>query len=432
MIYAFLCRTAFKSRQLALGLAVGFCVVLTGCVPRDQDDRTRILYSFWGSTEQQVAEQRIVDAFMRANPDIEVEILPIGARYGEKIQAMLVGNVAPDVIMVEMGSYFDWASRGLLEPLDDVLPEDRKDQLMPVPENAFTTSRGLQAMPVNCSGAVMFVNLEALEAAGLTPDDLSTWEKIHENSPKLSRRGGNPDAPTDFAVLMGAPMSLLWNFGGQLFDDPKNPTKVVVNSEETRKAFEFIRKIRQLPSSVPPDVSADEGTYQLFRDGRVALYFNGRWMTPEFAGRTDFEWDVFSPPSGPVNNMVQHGGTGLAVWTGSRQKEAAKRFVQFYGSAEGTQLAMEGGRITPVYRDLAFSDEFIALAPPESMTRFSETMEDGASMYPLYAPGGAEIQRIFRGRVEQLFANPNLSEEAVIEGLERDLNRWLVKFQRAR
>lgn len=359
-------------------------------------------------------------------------MLPIGARYTDKLQAMFVGKVAPDVMMIGLESYTEWLNKGLLEPLDDVLPPDRRAQMMPVVKRIFEQEGRFYAIPIHAGGHVMFVNLDALEKAGLTRDDLSSWEGILKIAPRLSSRHGDAEALTDYATMAPIPLTLIWSFGGKLFDDLLNPQRVTVNTPKTRAGLGFLRALSRSSYIVPMEMAGEQGGYTLFRDGKVALYCNGRWVTPELKGATRFRWDVIPFPKGSVDSVTRLYASGMGVWSGSRKKEAAKRFVRFYTSKRGIDILLSGGRYTPVYRDWAFSADFLKLRPPESMQVFSETMEEGKAEVPLNAPGSLEVDTLVRGRIEQLVSRPDLPVETVLSGMEGDLDHWLKRRRRLR
>jgi len=404
---------------------------LAGCVPR-KDGRKEITYAFWGSTEQQKIERSIVEAFEKENPDIKVNLLPIGgSRYAEKVQAMLVGKVAPDVVMVEMNQYLEWAARGALVDLtEDVAAMTSDRPLMPLPQAAFACRGKFYAMPANCCGLAMYYNADALKKAGIRPAELKTWRDLQRLAPRLSRRAGDPGAPTDYALLMPPALIPFWAFGGELFDDLRHPTRVTVQTPAALDAIKFLREMDAAGYAVPPDVSSDQGTYQLFRDGKVAIMFDGRWRTPELAGKTAFAWDVMPIPAGPVRRITIHGGTGLAVTRDSKEIGAARKFVKFYMSPEAQKLAVEGGRLVPVFRDEAMGKDFLALRPPEHMEVFSATMEDGASSLAAYCPGASQVRDIFSSRMEEVLSEPDRPAEEILKGLDADLNRWLQRQQR--
>jgi multiple sugar transport system substrate-binding protein len=398
---------------------------LAGCVP-PKNDRTEILFSMWGSLKQLEVERRMIEEFERAHPDIRVRMLPIGHRYPDKIQAMMVGGAAPDVVMVEMNQYDEWASRGvLLDLTESVLRVADGDELLPVPSRAFERDGRYFGVPVNAHGLATYVNLDAIRAAGFEFErDFTrlTWEKLLEFAPRLSKRKGDPRAPTDFAFLMPHPSIIFFGYGGKLFDDPERPDQVAVPSPEAKAAFEMIRRAYRSGYAVPPDVVSDQGTYQLFREGRVALLFDGRWRTPELKD-TKFTWDVVPIPAGPAGAITTHGGTIAGIWSGSPNADAARKFIEFYGSREGARAAASAGRNVPVFRRLAFG-EFLQHRPPHSIRQFPETMEAGRSQILLYGPGLAEVNSIF-GRAVDTALHTDRPIDSILAILQSDLHDWL-------
>jgi multiple sugar transport system substrate-binding protein len=413
------------------GLAV--LMMMNACTRPPEADGNRIQFAFWGSVQQQRAEEEIIRAFEAAHPDIKVDILPVGARYAEKMQAMFVGNVAPDVVMVNLFNYDEWAARGvLLDLTEDFRMLAEEAEFLPIPRRIVERDGRVFALPINAHGSVTFFNSDALKKAGIElPEEGITWSYLEEIAPRLASRRGDPDAPTDYLMLMPPANIVFWQYGVSLFDDPFHPNAVTVNTPEAVEAINFLRRISATGYVVPPEVAADEGTFQLFRDGRVAFYFNGRWMTPEFT-RTSFEWDVIPFPAGPVSGVTSHGGTTLAVWSNSRRQEAARQFVRFYASYRGAEIAMHWQRNVPVFREVAYGEKFLSLRPPENMAYFSKTMEDGAAQFDLYAPGSSEVLRIFQSRIQQALSRPQLPAEVVLSGMEEDLNRWLQKMKARR
>lgn len=430
-----LCRktTAFAPlfRPALIAGAAALLFFFASCTRPAEEDANRILFSFWGSVQQQKAEEEIIRAFRKAHPEIQVDTMVIGSRYPDKIQAMFVGNAAPDVVMVNFFQYDDWASRGvLLELTEEFQAIEREAEFLPIPRRVVEREGKVFGLPINAHGQTAFYNKNALARAGVEiPPDGLTWDFMEEIAPRLSSRHGDADAPTDYLMLLPHPAIIFWQHGVRLFDDLFEPREVTVNGPEALQAIDFLRRMRSSGFAVPPDVQADEGTFQLFRDGRVAFYFNGRWMTPEFADRTEFEWDVAPMPAGPVSGVTMHGGTILGVWANSPRTEAARKFVEFYASPRGSEIAMHWQRNVPVYREVAYGEEFLSLRPPESIVRFSETMEEDAALFLLYAPGLAEVARIFDGRIQQALSRPELPAQTVVDGLEEDLKRWLRRME---
>ena len=410
-------------------LALLGALLFAGCVPRDDDGRTRLTFAVYGSLEQLKREEALVEAFEQANPDIEIDLLPITAgRFAEKIQAMFVGRVAPDVMMLEFTYYHDWAARGALLDLTPEATELQADNpYMPLVQRAFTRDERYYALPINFAGYVTYANVDAFKAAGIPyPKDGLTWQQIEELGPKLSRAAGNPEATTEYALQMLDVVAPLWTFGGRIFDDLKHPTRVEVNSPATVEFLEFSRRVYRAPWAVPPSVRADHGNYQIFRDGLVALFIGGRWETPNLLGRTNFTWDILPFPAGPAGPKPLHNGTGIAVSNDTRHPEAARRFARFYASPESARIAMRGGRTVPPYRSLVYGSEFLHLPPEGSTRHLGRAMEHGAAEFFLYRPGARPVRQILANRIEQAVeVQVYRPVEEIVSLLETDLQRWL-------
>lgn len=417
----------FRPAALLALLAFG----LAGCV-KPEDGRQRLLFAFWGSTKRLEVERQIVRAFEEKHPDIDVEILAIGARYAEKIQAMMVGGVAPDVLFVDISSYPEWASRGVLKDLTPLVEElDAAYDVMPVPERAFRYRGRYYAVPVNCHGLVTFYNADILEEAGIDlPAEGFSYADLEAWAPRLAKRSGNPNAPTDFAIVLPRPYMIFWAFGATLFDDPEEPTQVTLDSTPTREALAYLQRLVGKGYAAPADVVMDHGTFELFRDGKAAFMITGRWVSSDLVGQTDFEWDVLPPPAGIAGRPTSHGGTGIAISSQTKRLDAAEKFVRFYTSPESVWMSTEAGRTAPVYRTLAESPRFLAMAPPQSMHRFVETMEEDSARIWLFGPGSSEVNEIFRNWIDPAVNNPGTPVEPIIRSATQELERWLDQQQK--
>jgi len=418
-------------------ILVGACVFLgaSGC-KRPETGRTTLQFAFWGSIEQQQAENEIIRRFEAAYPDIRIEPMRIGARYQEKLQAMLVGDIAPDVFMVPINLFPDLAARdALLDVTDEVAAIAAKGEIMPVPRQAFRYRGRDYGIPITVHALTLYTNFDALRAAGVTvPPEGPSWEWLEAIAPRFAGRAGRRDAPTDYLMVMPALTLVVWGFGGDFFDDPFKPTRVMVNSPQTEAAFDYLRRLHAtgavLPFSYFSDRSNPQSAIQLFRDGKVAFHTSGRWDTPNLRDRTNFTWDVLPIPSGPGGRISEHGGTALVISRRTRHPEAAKEFCRFYSSPAVADIFIEGGRYVPILRQVAYSPEFLAQRPPASIVEFTRTMEAGASRQIVYVPGHSELSVLIDDTLGRLTTPNNLTTKQIVGILEAELNRWLERQQR--
>ncbi len=421
-------------RRWGIGILLAICLWSGGSCTRPADDEVRrISFAFWGTPEQAAAADRLIAEFHELHPNIRVRPQVMGyVRYFDKLQAMMVGNVAPDVLMVGVNYYDEWAHRGvLLDVTEDFAALERMGEIMPVPREAVERDGRVYGLPVNITGSVTCINVDAFRKAGIpVPEDgRITWDEIVEIAPRLSSRHGDRDAPTDYALVLPSLTTFFWQEGLDLFDDPWHPTEVTINTPKAVEVLDFVRDLYKSGYAVPPDVGLDQGYRELFRDGRVAIYFDNLIGSLMFYNQTKFEWDILQFPYGSVSNVSNLASMTLGVWSGSPNQEAAREFARFFASPEGAKFTMKTQRWQPIYRGVAYGEEFLAMSPPASMHRFSEMMEEGASRQVVYTPGIQEVNRLFNNRMSQAFSEPDVPSAEVLAGLETDLNRWLRRMQ---
>ena len=100
-------------------------------------------------------ERSLIAAFEKENPSIKIHFTLISFTDGaEKIEKAIAAGKAPDIIYDAPGRIINWAEKGLLEPLDDVLAtekpyitaillavsagKDRRTYMYPMHEGAFS------------------------------------------------------------------------------------------------------------------------------------------------------------------------------------------------------------------------------------------------------------------------------------------------------
>ncbi len=153
-------------------------------------------HAFTGRLGDLVAEQ--VDSFNKSQSDYKVVASHKG-NYSETLNAGIAAFRAkeqPEILMVfEVGTATMMAAKGATKPVYEVMAESG----LPFDANAFigsvkgyytTTDGQMLSLPFNSSTPVLWVNKDALKAAGLDPEmDLSTWEKVGDALDKLKASG---------------------------------------------------------------------------------------------------------------------------------------------------------------------------------------------------------------------------------------------------
>ena len=170
-------------RPLALLLAAGLTLSLAACgskpaeepagntntpAPTGSAAQTEITWwafpTFGNDTGY---EQELVDAFMEANPDVQVNLEIIDFTSGpDKLTAAITAGTAPDVLFDAPGRIIEYGNAGYLVPLDDMMEALKSDLASESLVETCVGADGTAYMyPISSSPFYMGLNKEALEKA---------------------------------------------------------------------------------------------------------------------------------------------------------------------------------------------------------------------------------------------------------------------------
>jgi len=168
----------------------------TAALPAAAATEIQWWHGFTGRLGDLLAEQ--IDGFNAS----QTEYVVVGTHKGNYSETLNAGIAAfrageqPHILMVfEVGTATMMAAAGAIKPVFELMEEsgvefDQDAFLAPV-KGYYTTSDGnMLSLPYNSSTPVLYVNRDALTAAGLDPDmDLSTWEQVDVALDKLKENG---------------------------------------------------------------------------------------------------------------------------------------------------------------------------------------------------------------------------------------------------
>lgn len=153
-------------------------------------------HAFTGRLGDLLAEQ--VETFNASQSDYVV----VGSHKGNYSETLNAGIAAfrageqPHILMVfEVGTATMMGAKGAIKPVFEVMKEGgaefEPDGYLDPVKGYYTTPGGdMLSLPYNSSTPVLYVNRDALTAAGLDPDmDLTTWEQVDGALDKLKESG---------------------------------------------------------------------------------------------------------------------------------------------------------------------------------------------------------------------------------------------------
>ena len=157
-------------------------------------------HAFGGRLGELVAAQ--VDDFNASQSDYVV----VQSRKGNYSETLNSGIAAfrageqPHILMVfEVGTATMMAARGAVRPVHEVMAQSGaafdQDAYIGAVKGYYTSTKGdMLSLPFNASTPVLWVNRDAMAAAGVDPDtDLSTWQNV--DTALTALKAGGEDCP---------------------------------------------------------------------------------------------------------------------------------------------------------------------------------------------------------------------------------------------
>jgi multiple sugar transport system substrate-binding protein len=337
----------------------------------------KITLAYLGTADQQEAWNALFGLFAEKYPDIQLEAIGSAvnnwAGFFDAISTQIAGGKIPDLIQVATEGQRLFASRGLVEPIDDVLTRDQGElaeffeDIDPnlVEWNKTYSSPDGQTyyLPGEFNTMCMWYNAEVLTNAGIEePADTWTWDDFSSISDTLAAKGIFSYAGTN-GYFVGVMPWLLTNGGSSLSDDWKTAT---LNTPQAIESATFMRTMVEKKWSPDPGSGTFDPLAQS-NDGKLAMFGGGRWpvIGVRKLGFVDKTKIVPWPQKAGLGSPV--GWNAYPIMKGTKNKEAAWAFVKFITSKEASEyFATQGGTIVPPRKSVAESDAFLSNAPAGS------------------------------------------------------------------
>jgi arabinogalactan oligomer / maltooligosaccharide transport system substrate-binding protein len=363
-----------------------------------------VTLTFWTTMRETetVALKELISQFEQENKEIKVnlELIPFGEAQNKFRTAAQAGN-GPDVIRSEVAWTPEFAKMGLLEPLDSYFKD--QDDFLEVPLSYSKWNGHVWSVPEVTDALALLYNKRMLKEAGFnepprTMDEFAAAAKALSNG---KDRWGFYHRQTEAYFSL----PFVWSFGGGLIDDN---LQVLINTPGAVKGIEFALKLRDQDHAYPKDLDA-ANSYQnmneAFKKGNAAMIFNGPWATSDILAGEQFRdpnnLGIAPIPAGPDGQTGSPvGGHSLAIYAGSKSKEAAYKLIAFLTSRESqAKLASKNGTL-PTRRSAYDMPE---IKENRLISDFKAVMES-AKNRPVIPEGGQifasfdpEIQAIYKG-----------------------------------
>ncbi len=271
--------------------------------------------------------------------------------YSETLNAGIAAFRAgeqPDILMVfEVGTATMMGAKGAVKPVYEVMAgagaDFDPDAFIGAVKGYYTSSDGeMLSLPFNSSTPVLWVNRDALEAAGVDPDtDLTTWEQVGEVLTKVKDSGST--CPMTTAWQSWIHLETLSAYHDVPFASKSNgfdglDTELEFNKELQVKHIQTMGDWAKDGKFIYAGRRNEGGAN--FRAGECALFTESSAGYAGIKSEAQFKFDVRPLPywsdvaAAPQNTII--GGASLWVMEGQSDEEykGVAAFLNFLSSPE--------------------------------------------------------------------------------------------------
>lgn len=328
-----------------------------------------VSFMVFGDPAEKAAFDGLVTAFEAKFPDIDVNLIHIPGQndYRKRLATDFASGTPADITLINYRRYASFAVKGVLEPLGPYLeksPVIKEADFYPESIQPFYWQGELMCIPQNLSSLVVYYNKKLFDEAGVAyPSDEWTWDDFLAAAKALTKDTDGDGVTdqyglgTEASIFRLAPF--VWQDGGDIVDDPKNPTRLTLDTPEASEAVKWFVNL-QVEHKVVPDAvqEAAEDSESRFQNGRLAMFLNSRRGVPTYREIEAFDWDVAPLPQGKEKAGILH-ADAYCMSKVAKNKDAVWTFIEFANSVEGQTLVAASGRTVPSLKSVAESPAFL-------------------------------------------------------------------------
>ena len=335
----------------------------------------------------------LVNAFEAANPDITVNVTTVEWAGYDQLNAQLASGAAPDVVSMHYSVISDYQTRGLLDPVEDLLAAEgvAPDSFTNASRAGVTKDGQMYGLPFDNWTMLFHVNLNLMKEAGLVNDDgtpvlPTSTDEFFAQAAQFKEATGKPYLVQILANETAAYTRVLYTFLMQQQSDFfANPSEVDLTNDAATAVVEFMKKIYDEGATTtdmdyPAAVSG-------FSNGDGGIAVNGTWLIGDYNAQSETEGNALSggytvypiPQLFAAQDATYADGHGWVVPHKDRAPEldaALSKLFKFLADND-FQWARTGH--LPAVKSVFDMEEFQSLPHRENIAKIAQT---GQSLPP--------------------------------------------------
>ena len=308
------------------------------------------------SSKEDEMWRKIADAFAQDNPGLKVNVELVPGSNWEKLRIMVQSDTAKDVMNVSDDDAYLMGDSGKFLVIDDIIGQLNRNIVAPATWETFKVKGKAYFVSPTFRTTIGIYNKKLFAEAGIT-NVPTTWERAWDwdvfvaNMKKLTKDTNNDGQPEQFGFGANYSLAVLWPFsnGGS---GPYNAdeTECRMAAPDVVEIYQAFSDLIHKEKVMAPSLEAKD-LYAMFNAGKLAMMYTSGAELAQVTQQLD--WDVIPLPKMKKSAPTENFGRPFGVYKGSKEPEAAKKFLAYLLSEKGQKLMVDYGYVFPVHKAAA-------------------------------------------------------------------------------
>ncbi len=315
-------------------------------------EETRLRLYWWGSQDRQRRTQGVAELYRQQHPDVSILGESAEADYWTKLVTQIAGRNTPDIFQLEPSSYADYARRGAVMPIDELIPKPLdiasfgKDML-----NLCAADGKLWGVGSGLNSFAMIYDADMLAELKLPrPTHETTWKQYADLAVEITKAAGKQGywGSVDGSRYNYAFDVWLRQRGKVLYSGDQ---KLGCTVDDAKEWFSYWEDLRKRGGCVAPDIQAmdqlsiDTNALALGKSA-ISLAFSNQLIGYQIASKRKLALSML--PAGGAGAQPGHFYRAALNWSiasSTKNRDKAADFINFFVNdiGAGKILGVERG-----------------------------------------------------------------------------------------
>lgn len=383
--------------------------------------KVQVKLATWAGVDEANELQAILDELNAASETYEIVQESSPAEYWTKLQTTVAAGTAADLMWMDQEHLPDFAANGALLDITDRLqgsdhPAANLDDYFPSTLARYSYDDRYYGLPWIAMPVMLYVNLDALEAAGYSEEAVNdwTWEDFAQACVAMTVDANDNNAASDsfdatnvkqygFSMVPGWPpvQMWIWQAGGMELSD--DLTQSPIDSPEAIQGAQYVADLVQSGCTPAQSVISERGFGEMMKGGQVVMFMGG--AADDFERTEGKRFKAFLLPKGPVNRATWAWIGGMSISANSANPDAA------YAAFLDLSQAIHAWKVPAPRISLANADGIVKATPYKEVSAANIVANLEHMRAPHIFPGYAQWATVFGERyVDPLVRGNNTPE----------------------